>query len=140
MLTTGAVCAIPRRALKSREPPSSQSRRPLRRKQAQVVIHNGGQAGLSDTDQSEAGPKLSFDKALIVEQHRERRTGNRGDGIQEAQPRPERHANEMFRSNRPSNPRGLNEDQRKKKRVRDKFDPARMERGEKITADGDARQ
>ena len=40
-------------------------------KQAEMEINDGGDARLSNPDQSETGAKLIFDQALIVEQDRQ---------------------------------------------------------------------
>src|SRR5207245_5370339 len=107
----------------------------FRREQAEVVIHHGGQARLGDANQSETGPELSFDQALVVEQNRQGRAGYGGDGIQEAEPRSEGEADDPFRLDRPPYTGCLNKDERKKNRIGDKLDPAWMHRGEKVAAE-----
>src|SRR5436309_479014 len=109
-------------SLKDPEPAACRACRP----QAEMVIHHGCQARLGHANQSETGPELSFDQALVVEQNRQGRAGYGGDGIQEAKPRSERKTDESFRLNRPPDASRLDQDKRKKNRIGDKLDPARM--------------
>ena len=105
-----------------------------------MVIHHGGQARFGHANQSQTGPELSFDQALVVEQNRQGRAGYGGDGIQEAEPRSEREADKPFRLDRPPDAACLDKDERKKNSIGDELDPARMKRGEKVAADCNAGQ
>jgi hypothetical protein len=55
---------------------------------AEVEIDDRGQARLRDADHGEAGAKLVFDEALVVEQDGERRARDRGDGVEHPNPSP----------------------------------------------------
>src|SRR6184192_3737069 len=105
-----------------------------------MVIHDGGEARLSHANQSETSSKLFFDQALIIEQNRQWRAGDGGDGIQEAEPGSEGKSDEPFRPNRPPETGRLDKDEGKKNSIGDKFDPARMKRGKKKCSDCDAGQ
>jgi hypothetical protein len=54
--------------------------------------------------------------------------------IKEDEPRTEREAKQSFRPDRPTNPGRLKENERKKKGVNRKFQPARMNQREKVAA------
>ncbi len=104
------------------------------RKQTKVVIGNGGQGRFGDPNQSEASSKLLLDQPLIIEQHGQGRARYRRDGIQEAKSRPERKAKQLFRTDRSAYPGRLEKNERKEKSVSGKFQPARMNQGEEVTA------
>src|SRR5438552_11193694 len=109
-------------------------------KQAKMVVHDRGQARLCDANQSETCPKLFFDQALIVEQDRQGRAGDRRDGIQEAKPHSERKTDEPFRPDRLSQARRLDQDEWKKNGVSHNLDPAGMKRGQQKASDRDTRR
>src|SRR6267142_4051751 len=110
------------------------------RKQAQMVIGDGGQGRFGDPDQSQAGTELLLDQPLIIEQHRQGRSGYRRDGIEETEPRAERNAEQLFRTDRPAYSGRLKKNERKEKSVSGEFQPARMDRSEKVAAYRDAGQ